>query len=171
MIRRAIRRFLVGEGGKAGSALLEFTIFAPMLVVMSIYTTDFGLLLYKQMEVQNAAQAGVDWALANHLFNETDIRQAVNLATSNTATVSFCPPGASPCPATGQSKPWCGCPSTTGVAFSTYTLGQPCTPPGCSSPGLYVYVATQATYNSFIGYGLFSSATRTLAANATARIQ
>jgi Flp pilus assembly protein TadG len=54
-MRQAIRSFLVGEDGKAGSALIEFTLVAPMLVVMSIYTMDFGVLFYRQMQVQNAA--------------------------------------------------------------------------------------------------------------------
>ena len=53
MIRQAIRRFLVGEDGIAGSALVEFSIFAPLLVVVSIYTMDFSLLFYRQMQVQN----------------------------------------------------------------------------------------------------------------------
>ena len=52
-----------------GAALVEFTIFAPLLVVTSIYTMDFGLLFYNKMEVQNAAQAGVDWAIANRIYN------------------------------------------------------------------------------------------------------
>ena len=82
MIRQAIRRFLVGEDGIAGTALIEFTLFAPLLVVMSIYTMDFGLFFYRQMQVQNAAQAGVDWAIANHVFNAAGITAAVTNATN-----------------------------------------------------------------------------------------
>ena len=65
----------------------------------------------------------------------------------------------------------CGCPSSTGVTFTPYTAPAPCPACGGSVGGLYVTVQTQATYNSFIRYGLFSSATRTLTAQATARIQ
>src|SRR6478752_6103638 len=76
-IRHAIRDFMVGEGGIAGAALIEFTLFAPLLVVMSIYTMDFGLLFYRQMQVQNAAQAGVDWAIANRpVVNDAAITAA-----------------------------------------------------------------------------------------------
>ena len=51
--------------GWARPALVEATIIAPILVVMSIYVMDFGLLFYNKMEMQNAAQAGAQWAIAN----------------------------------------------------------------------------------------------------------
>ena len=173
MIRKAIRRFLVGEDGIAGTALIEFTLFAPLLVVMSIYTMDFGLLFYRNMQVENAAQAGADWAIANHVFNDTGIRAAVTNATTNTG-ISI---------STGYPIERCGCPSSTpdtppGLDFTSNTAPAPC--PVCTLPGggsavggLYVTVQTQATYNSVVPYGLFSGAkaTRTLTAQATARIQ
>jgi len=160
-IRQAIRRFLVGEDGIAGSALLELTIIAPLLVITSIYTMDFGLLFYKQMQVQNAAQAGVDWAMTNHIFNDAGIRAAVTNAT-NYADISV---------STGYPIQRCGCPSSTGVTFTSNTAPAPCPACGGSVGGLYVTVQTQATWNSFIRYGLFSSATRTVTAQATVRIQ
>ena len=69
---------------EAGAALIEFTLFAPLLVVMSMYTMDFGLFFFRQMEVQNAAQAGVDWAIANRVYNSADISTAVTNATNYT---------------------------------------------------------------------------------------
>jgi Flp pilus assembly protein TadG len=162
-MRQAIRRFLVGEDGIAGAALIEFTLCAPLLVAMSIYTMDISLLFYRQMQVQNAAQAGVDWAIANHIYNSTDINAALTAATNYTdISVS-----------SGYPIEQCGCPSTSGVTFTTYTPGPAFTCPTCGTAvgGLYVTVQTQATWNSFIRYGLFSSATRTLTAQATARIQ
>jgi Flp pilus assembly protein TadG len=161
IIRQTIRRFLVGEDGIAGAALIEFTIFAPMLVIMSIYTMDFGLSFYTQMQVQNAAQAGVDWALVNHVSSNAGITAAVTNATNNT-NISV---------STGYPIEQCGCPSSTGVTFTANTAPAPCPPCSGSVGGLYVTVQTQATYNSFIRYGLFSSATQTLTAQATARIQ
>ena len=80
-MRQAIRRFLVGEEGIAGAALVEFTIFAPMLVIMSIYTMDYGLLFYKKLELQNAAQAGAQWAMANRVYNTSYIQIAAQNAT------------------------------------------------------------------------------------------
>jgi Flp pilus assembly protein TadG len=164
VMRQAIRRFLVGDDGIAGAALIEFTVFAPLLVVMSIYTMDFGLAFYTKMQVQNAAQAGVDWAIANHVFNNAGIRAAATNATNNTnINVS-----------SGYPIEQCGCPSSPssmGVNFAIYTPGTSCSSCGSLVGGLYVTVQTQATYNTLARYGLFSSATRTLTAKATARIQ
>src|SRR5262245_22860576 len=161
MIRQAIRRFLVGDDGIAGGAIIEFTLVAPILVVMSIYTMDFGLYFYRQMQVQNAAQAGVDWAIANHVFNAAAISTAATNATTYTAiSVS-----------TGYPIVQCGCPSSTGVTFTASTAPAPCPLCGGSVGGLYVTVQTEASWATFIRYGWFSSATRTLTAQATARIQ
>jgi Flp pilus assembly protein TadG len=158
---QAIRRFLVGEDGIAGSALIEFAVCAPMLVVMSIYTMDFSLAFYRQMQVQNAAQAGVDWAMANHIVNAAAITSAVTNAATPPVSVS-----------TGYPIEQCGCPSSTGVTLTANTAPTPC--PVCAggaAGGLYVTVQTQDTWNAFISYDLFSSGSRTFTASATARIQ
>jgi hypothetical protein len=132
---------------------------------MSIYTMDFGLLFFNQMQVQNGAQAAVDWAVANRAYNSTAMTAAVTNATNNTA-ISV----PSPYP-----RLRCGCPSSTGVTFSPPTdfVGGTCQSCSGSVGGLYVTVQTQATYNMLIAYDLFSGtgATRTLTAQATARIQ
>jgi Flp pilus assembly protein TadG len=159
---------MVGEHGIAGAALIEFTIFAPLLVIMSIYTMDFGLLFFKKMDVQNAAQAGVDWAVANRgIYDPSAISSAVTHATNYSAIVLD--PNYKACPATPGICEQCGCPSSTGVTFTTYS-GATCPKCGTSAGGLYVTVKAQATYSSFIPYGLISS-TNTLKATSTARIQ
>ena len=53
-IRQAFQRLMFGEDG---AVLVEATLIAPILVVMSVYVTDFGLSFYYKMEMQNAAQA------------------------------------------------------------------------------------------------------------------
>ncbi len=149
---------MVGEGGIAGAALIEFTIFAPLLVFMSIYTTDFGLRFFEKMEVQNAAQAGADWAIANRVYNSSAISTAVSYAT----TISTAPISVS----SGYPKEQCGCPSSTGVTFTTYS-GDTCPKCGSSAGGLYVTVQAQATFSS----SLTSSTPYVYTAQSTARIQ
>jgi Flp pilus assembly protein TadG len=157
-LRQAIRQFLIGEDGASGASLVEFTLFAPILVIMSIYMVDFGLLFFRNMEVQNAAQAGVDWAVANRDYNSADISAAVTNSTNYKAVnVS-----------SGYPKEQCGCPSNSPTTFTTYTNA--CTCSGGSNGGVYVTVKTQATYNSFIPYGLISK-TYTLTAQSMARIK
>src|SRR5437879_13237371 len=82
---RAIRAFLIGADGISGGAMVEFTIFAPMLLTIAIYTMDFGLLTFSKMEVQNAAQAGIQYAIVNNGYDSTAISTAVTKATKFTA--------------------------------------------------------------------------------------
>ena len=69
-IRQAFQRLMFGEDGTAGAALVEATIIAPILVVMSIYVMDFGLLFYNKMRPGRSlgelfdVTAGLVWRLA-----------------------------------------------------------------------------------------------------------
>ena len=79
---------------------------------------DFGLLFNNRIEVQNAAPAGVQWAIANRVYNSSDISTAVTNAT-NYAAISV---------STGYPLLRCGCPSlgpSTGVTFTTYNGAPP----------------------------------------------
>ena len=49
---------------------------------------DFGLLFYNKMEVQNAAQAGAQWAIANRVYNLSEIQNAAQNATKLAASHS-----------------------------------------------------------------------------------
>ena len=66
-MRQVFRRLMSGEEG--AGRLVEATIIVPILVAMGVYAADFGLLFYNKMEVQNAAQAGAQWAIANRPYN------------------------------------------------------------------------------------------------------
>src|SRR5437764_7743093 len=108
-IRQAIRRFMVGEEGIAGAALVEFALLAPMLVVMSVYTMDYGLIFYSKLELQNAAQAGAQWAIANRIYNSSEIQAAgQNAIKSRTARAGTLGP------VTITSHQFCGCSEDSG---------------------------------------------------------
>ncbi len=62
---RVIRRFMFGADGLAGTALIEFTIIAPAMIVIFVGLTDAGLLIFRTMEVQHAAQAGAQYINVN----------------------------------------------------------------------------------------------------------
>ena len=150
-VRQAIRRFLVGEDGTEGAALVEFTIFAPLLVVMSIYTMDFGLYFFNNLEIQNAAQAGAQWAIANRNYNSSDIATAAKNATNFTAV-------------TVNSSQFCGCSrDSSGNPVVTPITPSACIPDStCNTTGLVgTYVTVSATprtaYQSFAPYGLVPS--------------
>jgi Flp pilus assembly protein TadG len=158
---KAVRRFIAGEAGLSGSALVEFTIFGPMLLAMAIYTMDYGLLNFSQMEVQNAAQAGAQYAVANNSYDSTAISTAVTSATKFTAV-------------TATSSQYCGCPAATAITFCAASCDL-CSTGTCptSVQGLYVTVlATPTTaYKPLIKYGLVSQNSYDISARSTVRIR
>jgi Flp pilus assembly protein TadG len=154
---QAIRRFMVET---EGAALLEFTLSVLPLVTIAIYTMDFGLYFLFQMAVQNAAQAGAQYAIV-YGYSSSSISSVVTNATNYTAI-------------TASSTQFCGCPSATGVTNLGNVL--PCstsysTCSNGSSAGTYVTVtATPKTaYQSFVPYGLFSTSP-TVGGSATVRL-
>jgi Flp pilus assembly protein TadG len=180
-IRLAFRTLMFGEEGTAGAVLVEATIFVPMLVVMSVYTADFGLLFYNKMEVQNAAQAGAQWAMANHTYapyaatssgTQRSIESAVQNATSLTG-FTYTP------------REFCGCVNASSVTTMPAVALVACTPnspcngssigSGSGVAGLYVQVTATKSYNSLIPTRLIArtpiASTYTNSATATVRIQ
>jgi Flp pilus assembly protein TadG len=172
-IRKAIRRFGAGDDGVA---LVEFTIFAPLLVIMSIYTMDFGLLFFNNIGMQNAAQAGVQWAIANRIYNSAQIqvaaKNAVNLYSPiNFTTINVC------------SKQFCGCsedssgnPTVTSLNanvpcnnITACTASSTCTK-GIVGTYVTVTVTTPHPYTPLAPFGLIASIYN-LSATSTGRIQ
>jgi Flp pilus assembly protein TadG len=124
--------------GTDGTAAIEFSIIAPLLILMLIGTVDLGIGTYQNMQVQNAAQAGAEYAMARG-FNTAAISSAVTNATALQ--------GISVSPAPSQ---FCGCPSETGIA--TAVCNSVC-PSGAAS-GTYVTVFAQLTYTTLLPYPL-----------------
>jgi Flp pilus assembly protein TadG len=136
--------FMVGEDGTSGAALVEFTIFAPLLVVASIYTADFGLYYFSQMKVQSAAQAAAQYAIVN-ASAPTDT--SINGITVSSSTNYYCPDSL----------------STPVSLNSTCSDG--------SIAGKYITVTSSATYNTLVRFGRFSNSTYALAGSAMVRVQ
>jgi Flp pilus assembly protein TadG len=136
-----------------GSAAMEFSLAAPVLAIIFVPMIDIGMAVYQQMQVQDAAQAGAQYAMA-HGWNSSSIQSAVTSATALSVSAS---------PAPSKS---CGCPDGSSVSAascgSTCSDGQPA--------GSYVTVSAQATYTPLLPYPSMGSSV-TLSAQATARIQ
>lgn len=151
---QSLGRFIVGgEGAVEGIAATEFGLIAPMLALLMIGTLDLGLGAYRDMQVQNAAQAGSQYAVA-HGFDAGAMSSAITTATSLA--------GISASPAPSQ---FCGCPSSSGlavVACSSTCSGSPV--------GTYVTASAQATYTTVLAYPLLPK-TFTFMAQSTVRIQ
>ena len=144
-IWQAIRRCTVETDG---AALVEFTLFASILLVMAIYAMDFGLYFSKWMAVQNAAQAGGQYVMVNG--------SCPAFTQINNYTISC------------SANYWC--PSSSSPYLTSATQGSTC---GASGPvaGQYAKVVAQTTYQTLAPYGLLSNSSYTLTATAWVRIQ
>jgi Flp pilus assembly protein TadG len=138
----------------AGVAAIEFAIVGPVLVIALICTADLGIGIYRKMQVENAAQAGAEYAVV-HGFGTSSISNAVTQATSFS--------GISSSPAPFQS---CGCASNTGITSAD--CGSTCT--GGVAPGTYVTVSAQGTYTTILHYPMIPDSF-TFAAQSTVRLQ
>ena len=137
----------------SGNAAIELALLAPPLMLLAIGTADYGFCLYQQMEVQNAAQAGAEYA-RKHGFSAAGISSAITAATPLSIAAT---------PAPAQS---CGCPS--GTSITSATCGSVCASGVAAST--YVTANAQATYTTIVPYpGIANS--YTLAASSTVRIQ
>jgi len=126
----------------------------PLLSLMVVSVTDIGIAVYRKMQVEDAAQAGAQYAIANG-FDATAISNAVTSATNSTAVA------ATPAPVQ-----FCGCPTSAGV--STVGCGTLC--PSGTQAGTYTTVSAQATYDTLINYQIVAP-TYTYTAQSTARLQ
>ncbi|HTY69287.1 MAG TPA: TadE/TadG family type IV pilus assembly protein [Alphaproteobacteria bacterium] len=134
-----------------GNAALELAFLAPPLMLLAVGTVDYGLAMYNQIEVQNAAQAGAEYVL-KHGYSVAGISGAVTSATPLTVSAT---------PAPTQT---CGCPS--GTSITPATCGTSC--PSGLTAGTYVTVNAQATYTTLVPYPGISSS-YTLTASSTVR--
>ena len=158
-LARALRRHLSRLFGAranctAGLAAVEFGIMAPVLVLALICTVDLGLGVYRKMQVQNAAQAGAEYALT-HGFLPSMMKTAATSATSYAAIQ-----------ATPDPVQFCGCPSATGITSTSCSS----TCDGGALAGTYVTMSAQATYSPLIPYPMLP-ASYAFTSQSTVRIQ
>jgi Flp pilus assembly protein TadG len=151
IVPRLLRR---GATASDGAAAIEFAIIAPLLILMLIGTVDLGIGTYQSMQVQNAAQAGAEYAMARG-FNASAISSAVTNATGLQGIA------VSPTP-----SQFCGCPSETGI--TTAVCSSVC--PSGAMAGTYITVSAQLTYTTLLPYPLLPSS-YTFVGQSTVRTQ
>lgn len=149
-IRSQTRRFMNGTHGVAAP---ELGLIAPILAIMVLGIVDFGVGIYRSMQVNNAAQAGAQYAMING-FNPKAIEQAVVNATS------YIKIEAVPSPTT-----FCGCPEADRVVIAA--CGTTC--PNGLAVGKYISVSAQGAYKTIFSYPLIPKK-MTFSANSTVRV-
>ena len=137
---------------QAGATAVEFAVIAPILIAMMIGIVDYGLGLYTDTQLANAAQAAVDYAMQKGY----DAAAMTTVAQSSTRLTGI----------TAAPSQYCGCPSATGVTSTSCDSS-------CSdglTAGTYAKVVATKEYGTLLSYpGI--PANIHLSETATARVQ
>jgi len=150
---RRSRRPAIG-GDRRGIAAVEFALIAPFLITVVVGLVDLGVGLHHAMQVDAAAQAGLQYALVKG-YDPAAISAQI------AATSQSFPIEASPSP-----QRYCGCPGEAGIAAAS--CGVFCG--DGSTAGTYVSVSASATYVPPIAFPLVP-ASYALQSNAVVRVQ
>lgn len=139
-----------------GSPALEFALSAPILVGLLVPVADLGIAFSRQIQVQQAAQAGAHYAAAHPWYSNAaaDIARAVTSATT-------LPVAANPTP-----RQMCAC--ANGTTLNEVTCGATCT--NSEIAGYFVVVNAQLPYTPALPYSVLGNSV-TLTAQTTVRIR
>src|SRR5436190_12294807 len=107
ILRRSGRRLAFLIRAERGNAAIEFALATPILIGLLEPVADLGIAFSQQLQVQQAAQAGAQYALL-HGFNSSAISNAV------TAAAALPGVGAYPAPTSA-----CGCPTGSTITVAT----------------------------------------------------
>lgn len=140
MLRRFRLLFRLLRANEGVSAI-EFGLLAPILALLIMGIIDFGVAIWDDMQVANAAEAGAAYASING-WNATasQIETAVTSAT-NLSTINASP------------APWimsCGCPNANSTSISQVACGTTCG--DGSEAGHYWVVSAKTSYSLFLPY-------------------
>ncbi len=147
--------------GESGTSAVEFALSAPILVGLLVPMADLGMAFSDQIQVQQAATAGAQYA-ALHPWNSTSATAIANAVTGASTL-----PSVTASPAARQI---CGCPSSPNVSppVAPVTCNRIC--PNGQTAGYYVVVNAQAPYTPKLPYSALGSAV-ILTAQATIRVR
>jgi Flp pilus assembly protein TadG len=148
----------------AGVAAIELALVSPLLATGVLGAGELGISILRETQVQFAAQAGIDYAIAHGASptNPANATYISNISNAITKATTYTSITATPAP-----SQFCGCASTTGVTVAT--CGSTCSPSGFTA-GTYVTSSAQALFSPIIP-NPWQKSTVTLAAQATVRIQ
>ncbi len=133
--QRFIPRFRVSTGEEDGSALVEFALTMPVLVLLLMGAAEFGWVTYASDEVANAARAGVSYGC------QTSSTAADTTGIQNTAIKD------APNVTLGTTTATLSCVCSDGSTLGTVAANGGCLPSSCSTgqPETILTVQTQAS--------------------------
>jgi len=152
---------------RRGMSAVEFGLAAPVFLAALSPLIDLGLAFSQQIKVNQAVEAGAQYASINPYNGGTwasNVQSAMTNATTLTVT-----------PTVGAET--CGCPNSTSTAIVSHDTLSACgTANGgtaCddgSQPGYYVTISAQVTYASVMPYSVLGTSS-TLSSQAVVRVQ
>jgi Flp pilus assembly protein TadG len=152
---------------RRGMSAVEFGLAAPIFLAALSPVIDIGMAFSHQIRVNQAVEAGAQYAAMNP-YNGGTWSTNVQSAVTNATTMSVSP-------TVGSQT--CGCPNSTNTAIishdtvttcGTQNGGTACT--DGSAPGYYVTISAQSTYTTVMPYSILGTST-TLSSQAVVRIQ
>ena len=160
-------RFWIGAlaRDRRGLSAVEFGLAAPVFLAMLSPMIDLGLAFSQQIRLNQAVDAGAQYASLNPYNSSSWSTNVQNAVTNANTTLSIGTPSVS--------SEVCGCPNAanTGISGGVGTAPN-CTPGACtdgSNPGYYVTISASLTYNSVMPYSIIGSSP-TLSSSATVRV-
>jgi len=153
---------------RRGMSAVEFGLAAPIFLAALSPVIDIGLAFSHQIRVNQAVEAGAQFASMNPYNTSSTWASNVSSAVTNATTMSVSP---------SVGAQTCGCPNDSNTAIVTHdtvtTCGTQNGGTACSDgtqPGYYITISATSTYTSMMPYSILGSS-RTLSSQAVVRIQ
>jgi Flp pilus assembly protein TadG len=158
---------------RRGMSAVEFGLAAPIFLAALSPVIDIGLAFSHQIRVNQAVEAGAQYAAMNPYNTSSTWSSNVSSAITNATTMSVNP---------SVGAQTCGCPNDSNTAIvlaptpntvsncgtANGATGSLCT--DLSQPGYYITISATSTYTSVMPYSILGSS-RTLSSQAVVRIQ
>jgi len=136
---RSVRRAAIRDD--SGQSLVELALIAPIFFLLLLGAAEFARLAYADIEVSNAARAGVAYG-AQSATTASDVAGIVLAATDDGSDIS----GLS-----ATTTHFCSCSNAASTQVACATAPTTCSASGARVLG-YVQVNTTATVNSLVHY-------------------
>ena len=169
MLRPGLARIGALARDRRGMSAVEFGLAAPIFLGALSPLIDIGLAMSQQIKINQAVDAGAQYAAVNP-YNPDTWSSNVQSAMTNATTMTISP---------NVGAQTCGCPNSTNTAISSHDTVTNCgTANGATGtlctdgtqPGYYVTISATHTYTSMMPYSVLGTSA-TLSSQAIVRIQ
>lgn len=173
VLRRLVRTLALFQGHAVGASAVELALLAPVLVIMTLNVVDVGMLVVRQMQVDNAAEMAAQAVYTE--CNSVSAPASTNCpgyAAAISAAVNSTTLGAA-ITATNAEQHCCKnssgnfqCQVYNGATTTCTFAGD-----GTTAPGYYVEVSASYTYTPMFGSVSVLASTKPISSKAAMRLK